>query len=92
MKRLKKKGFIFACKQVNRKIPDPRNAKGHQKSVKESKLITYQPKAFKNSKIVNIKPVITEHSKTLNKLSKTIRQAKKVGSNSVCLIVFFFQQ
>ena len=37
---------------------------------------------FENTNIVNIKQVIIEHSKTSHNLSKTIRQAKKVGSNS----------
>ena len=37
---------------------------------------------FENTNIVNIKQVIIEHSKTSHNLYKTIRQAKKVGSNS----------
>ena len=45
------------------KIPDPRNAKEHYqsfiskkdtKSVKQSKIITYQPKTFENPNIVDI--------------------------------------
>ena len=32
MKPLKKKRFIVACKQINRKIPDPCNAKEHYQS------------------------------------------------------------
>ena len=32
--------------------------------------------------MVDIKAVISEHPKTSHKLSKTIRQAKEVGSNS----------
>ena len=35
-----------------------------------------------NPNIIDIKPVVTEHLKTPHKLSKTIRQAEKVGSNS----------
>ena len=73
------------------KIPDPRNAKEHYqsfiskkdtKSVKQSKIITYQPKTFENPNIVDIKSVITEHPKTSHKLSKAIRQAKYVGSDN----------
>ena len=45
-------------------------------------IITYQPKNFENPNIVDIKSVITESLKTLHKLSKTIRQAEKIGSNS----------
>ena len=91
LKLLKKKRFVLACGQINRKILDPRNAKEHYqsfirkkntKSVKQSEIITYQPKTFENPNIVDIKSVITEHPKTSHKLSKTIRQAEKVGSNS----------
>ena len=84
--------FIVACKRINRKkIPDPCNAiepsqlfisNKNINSVKQSKLITYQPKTFENPNIVDIKLVITEHPKTTHKLSNTIRQAEKVGSNS----------
>ena len=90
MKRLKQKRFI-ACKQINRKIPDPCNAKEdyqsfirkkNTKSVKQSEIITYQPKRFEKRNIVDIKSVITHHPKTSHKLSKTIRQAEKVDSNS----------
>ena len=48
------------------------------KSVKQSEIITYQPKTFD---IVNIKSVITEHPKTSHNLSKTTRKGEKVGSN-----------
>ena len=44
--------------------------------------MTYQPKIFENPNIVDIKSIITEHPKISHKLSKTIRQAKKVGFNS----------
>ena len=59
------------------KIPDPRNAKEHyqsfirkknRKSVKQSEIITYQPKTFENPSIVNIKSVIIQHPKTSYKL------------------------
>ena len=52
------------------------------KSVKQSEIITYLLKPFKNSDIVDMKSVITKHPKTSHKLSKTLRQAEKVGSNS----------
>ena len=73
------------------KIPDPRNAKEpyesfkrkkNTKSVKQSEIISYQSKTFENSNIVDIKSVITEHPKISHKLSKTITQGEKVGSNS----------
>ena len=68
------------------KISDPRNAKKqyqsfirkkNTKSVKQSKIITYQPKTFENPNTVDIKSAIVEHSKASHKLSKTIEQAKK---------------
>ena len=78
------------------KIPDPCNAKEHYQSfirkknkkkiVKQSELITYQPKTFENAITVYIKSVITKHPKISHKLSKTIRQAKKVGFNSSSFI------
>ena len=53
-----------------------------RKSVKQSEIITDQPKTFKNTNIVGIKSVITQHPKTSCKLSKTIGKGGKVGSNS----------
>ena len=73
------------------KIPDPRNVIEHYQSfiwknptklVKQSEKITYQSKTFENPNIVDIKSIIAEHPRALHKLSKTIRQAEKVGSNS----------
>ena len=70
------------------KVPAPLNAKEHyesflrkknRKSVKQSQTITYQPTTFVT---VDIKSAITEHPKTSHNLSKTIRQAEKVSSNS----------
>ena len=52
--------------------------KRNTKSVKQSEIITYQPKTFENPKIVGIKSVITEHPKKSHRLSKTIRQAKNL--------------
>ena len=46
-------------------------------------MITYQPKAFRNLNTVDIKSITTEHPQTSHKLSKTINQAEKVGSNSI---------
>ena len=70
-----------------RKIPDPRNAKEHYQlfirkknitSLKQSKIISYQPNTFENQNIVDIKSVIIEHPKTSHKLSKTKIQATEV--------------
>ena len=74
-----------------RNIPNHCNAKEHyqsfiikknRKSVKQSEIITYQPKTFQNPSIVDIKSVITEHIKASHKLPKTIRKGEKVDSNS----------
>ena len=60
-------------------MPDPRNPKEHYPSfirkkntklVKQSEIITYQPKHFENPNVVDIKSVITEHPKTSHKLSR----------------------
>ena len=56
--------------------------KKNRKSVKQSEIITYQPKSFVNPNSVVIKSVITEHPKTSHKFSKAIRKGEKVGSNS----------
>ena len=89
MKRLKK--IIVTCKQINRKNIYLRNAKKHyqsfikkknRKSVKQSEIIICQSKSFENSDMVGINSVVTEYPKTSHKLSKTIRQTEKVGSNS----------
>ena len=52
----------------------------NRKSVKQSEIITYQPKTFQNPNNADIKSVVTENPKASHKLSKTIRQTKKVGS------------
>ena len=81
---------MFATKLIE-KIPDCRNAKEHcqlfikKKNTKfeeQSEIVTYQPKTFENPNIVDIKPIITAHPQTLHKLSKTIKQPERVGSNS----------
>ena len=51
----------------------------NKKSVKQSEIITDQRKTFDT---VDIKSIITEHPKSSHKLSKTIRQAEKVDSDS----------
>ena len=91
---MKKKDLLLLSNKLIEKIPDPCNTKeqyqlfirkNSRKSVKQSQIITCQPKTFENANIVDIKSVITEHPKTLQKLFKTIRQALKVGpNNSLC--------
>ena len=82
---------MLLSSKLTEKIPDPSNAKEHYrsfvrkkntKSVKQSEIITYQPKTFENPNILDIKSIITEHPNTLHKLSKTIRQAEEIGSDS----------
>ena len=91
LKRKNKKDLLFLASKFTEKIPNSHNAKEHyqsflwkknRKSVKQSNVITYQPKTFENPNIVDIKSVTTERPETLHKLPKTIRQAEKVGSNS----------
>ena len=88
--------MLLLANKLIEKILDPRNAKEQYqsfirkkttKSVKQSEIITYQPKTFENPNIVDIKPVITEHPKTSHKFCKTIRQAEKLGSSSSLYIV-----
>ena len=47
---------------------------------------------MENRNIVDIKWISTEHPKTSQKLSKTIRQAKKVGSNSPIVLYIVIQE
>ena len=77
--------------KLTEKIPNPRDVKEHYqsfirkkntKSIKQAKIITYQPKTFENPNIVDIKSAITEHPKTSHISSKTIRKGEKVSSNS----------
>ena len=88
MKILKRKDLLLLATKLTEERPGPRNDKGtlptfvkkeDTKSVKESKIMTQQPKTFENSNIFNIWSVIIEHPKTSHKLSKTIRQAEKVS-------------
>ena len=87
----KKRILLLLATLLIERIPDPCNTKDHYqsfirkkniKSVKQSEIITDQPKTFESPNIVDIKSVITEHPKTPDKLSNTIRHDKIVGSNS----------
>ena len=58
---LEKKDLLLLANKLIEKTPGPRNAKEHgqsfrtnknKKSVKESDIITYQPKTFENSTIL----------------------------------------
>ena len=89
---MKKRDSLLPGNKLIEKMPDPGNDKEHYhlhirkkstKSVNQSKMITYQPKAFKKPNIVDIKSIITEYPKTSHKLSKAIRQAEKVGSTQL---------
>ena len=60
---LQKIYFLLLANKLIEKVPDPRKAKEHyqsfirkknRKSVKQSEMITYQPKALENPNIVNI--------------------------------------
>ena len=55
--------------------------------VKRSRIITQQPKFVENSNIINLAPATVEHLNTSHKLSKIIRQAKKVSPKSWFYIV-----
>ena len=96
MKHLKRKDLLLLANKLIAKIPDPHNAKEHyqsfirkinRKSVKQSKIINYQPNTFENPNTVDIKSVITEHPKISYKLSTTIPQVEKVGSNSSLIVI-----
>ena len=91
MKRLNNKYLLLLTNKLIKNIPVSHNGKEHYKSfiikekrkfVKKSEMITYQQRIFQNPNIFYIKSIITEHPKTSHKLSKTIRQAEKVSSNS----------
>ena len=56
--------------------------KKKRNSAKQSEILNYQPKTFENPNIADYKKVIAERPKISQKLSKTIRQAEKVGFNS----------
>ena len=74
MEGLNKKGLLLIANKLIKNIPDLRNAKGHYKLfIKQSEIITYQPRSFQNPNLVNIRLIITEHPKTSHKLFKTTR-------------------
>ena len=87
---MKRKKLLFLANRLIEKTPDLCNAKEHyqwflrkknRKSVKQSEIITNQPK-LENPDIVDIKSVVIKHAKSSHKLFKTIRQSEKVASNS----------
>ena len=88
MKRLgKKKDLFLLATKLTEEIPDPRNANEHYqpfirkkntKSLKQSKIITQQPRC-ENPHIVDTKSIIIEDPKTLDRLSKTIKQSENVS-------------
>ena len=91
MKHLYQKDLFLLANKLIKNIVDPINTKKHYKSftikenresVKQSEIITYQSRSLKNPDNVNKKSFITEHPKTSYKLSKIIRQAENVGSDS----------
>ena len=58
-----KKDLLLLANKLIEKITDPRNAKEHYqsfvkkkntKSIKQSEIITYQPKAFENANVVDM--------------------------------------
>ena len=58
------------------------------RSVKQSKIITQQPKTIENSNIVIIiNSVIIEHPKNSHKLSQTIRQAEKHSQIALYVVI-----
>ena len=73
---MKRKDLLLFANKLIEKVLDPPNAKEHfgsflrkknKKSVKQSEIITYQPKNFDT---VDIKSVTTEHPKYSLKLSR----------------------
>ena len=79
--------YCFANKLI-KNVPDPCNAKQqyqpliikkNEKLVKQSDKVTSQPETFDT---VDIKSFIAKHTNISHKLSKTIRQAQKLDSNS----------
>ena len=86
MRYLNKRDLLLLANKLIKNIPDPRNAKEcyqsfirktTRKLVKQSEIITYQPKTFENLSTIDIKSVIKEHPKTSHKLTKTIDKLKK---------------
>ena len=76
---------MFANK-LREKVPDPCNAKQHydsflkkknRKSIKQSDIITYQPKTFQNPNMVDIKQATVEQPEVVGKPS----EGEKANSN-----------
>ena len=79
MKHQKEKDLQLFPTKLTEKIPNPRSVKEHYqsfirkkstKSIKQSKIITQQPKTFEKPNIADIKSVIFKIPKISNKLSK----------------------
>ena len=95
MKLLKKKDLLLLANKLIEKyliLVMLKNTINHlsEKTHKISKTIRnnyLSTKTFENPNNVDIKSIITEHLKTSHKLSKTIKQAEKVGSNSSSYIL-----
>ena len=86
VKSSKKKDILLLARKLIETVRDALNAKEHyqssmtkknRKSVKQSEIITYQPKTFKNPNTVDIKSVITEHPKTSNNYQRLYERVKK---------------
>ena len=65
-----KEKLLIICKKLKHEI---------SKTIRNNYLST---ETFENPNIDDIKSLITEHPKTSQKLSNTIRQARKIGSDS----------
>ena len=84
------KDLSLLANKLIEKIPGPRSAieqyqsfirKKTTKLVKQSEIITCQPKTFQIPNIVYIKSILTKYPKTSHNLFKTNRKGLKVGSN-----------
>ena len=80
MKRLYKTDLLLLATKLMKNKPVPSNPKKHYKSftlkekrkpVKQSQIITYQPRIFQNQNLVGIKSIITKHPKTLRQAEKS---------------------
>ena len=87
---MKRKKLLFLANRLIEKTPDLCNAKEHyqwflrkknRKSVKQSEIITNQPKPLKTQTLL-YKIGCYKTCKSSHKLFKTIRQSEKVASNS----------
>ena len=74
---------MLLANKLIKKLPNPRNAKEHyqsfirkksRKSVKQSEIVTYQPKTFDT---VDIKSFITESSKNFISIIQDHRKGRK---------------